>query len=214
MAASLLAQAISREDIKSAEMIALPIAALLTLLFFRSVVAALLPIVIGGFALASCAAIMRLGAHFTEIAIFALNVSAFLGLGLSIDYSLLLVQRFRQELGSRAPGARGRRDLARHRRPRRLGVGPRRDREPRGADRLPGRDPAQRRDRRRARHADRAGRGARAAPGAARLARPEGRLRRRREIARGEPARARSGVASASSRCDTRSRPRSSAPAR
>ena len=80
-------------------MIALPIAALLTLLFFRSVVAALLPIAIGGFTLASCAAIMRLGAHFTEIAIFALNVSAFLGLGLSIDYSLLLVQRFRQELG-------------------------------------------------------------------------------------------------------------------
>ena len=84
---------------RSAEMIALPIAALLTLLFFRSVVAALLPIAIGGFALASCAAIMRLGANFTEIAIFALNVAAFLGLGLSIDYSLLMVQRFREELG-------------------------------------------------------------------------------------------------------------------
>ena len=80
-------------------MVALPIAAVLTLIFFRSVVAALLPIAIGGFALASCAAIMRLGANFTEIAIFALNVAAFLGLGLSIDYSLLLVQRFREELG-------------------------------------------------------------------------------------------------------------------
>jgi RND superfamily putative drug exporter len=103
VAASVLAQKISRGDIKSAEMIALPIAAVLTLLFFRSVVAALLPIVIGGFALASCAAIMRVGAHFTEIAIFALNVSAFLGLGLSIDYSLLLVHRFRQELGRGLP---------------------------------------------------------------------------------------------------------------
>ena len=99
VAASTLAQKISRGDIKSAEMIALPIAAVLTLIFFRSVVAALLPILIGGFALASCAAIMRLGANFTEIAIFALNVSAFLGLGLSIDYSLLMVHRFRQELG-------------------------------------------------------------------------------------------------------------------
>jgi RND superfamily putative drug exporter len=99
VAASLEAQEIARADITAAELIALPIAAVLTLLFFRSAVAALLPIAIGGFALASCAAIMRLGSGFTEIAIFALNVAAFLGLGLSIDYSLLLVQRFRQELG-------------------------------------------------------------------------------------------------------------------
>jgi RND superfamily putative drug exporter len=99
VAASVLAQQIARRDINSAELIALPVAALLTLIFFRSVMAAMLPIAIGGFALASCAAIMRLGSNFTEIAIFALNVAAFLGLGLSIDYSLLLVQRFRQELG-------------------------------------------------------------------------------------------------------------------
>ena len=99
VAASVLAQEIAHQDITSAELIALPIAAALTLIFFRSLVAALLPIAIGGFALASCAAIMRLGSNFTEIAIFALNVAAFLGLGLSIDYSLLLVQRFRQELG-------------------------------------------------------------------------------------------------------------------
>ena len=97
--ASLQAQVIARDDISSAEIVAIPIAAVLTLIFFRSVVAALLPIAIGGFALASCAAIMRLGSNFTEIAIFALNVAAFLGLGLSIDYSLLLVQRFREELG-------------------------------------------------------------------------------------------------------------------
>jgi RND superfamily putative drug exporter len=99
VAASVLAQQIAHQDITSAELIALPIAAVLTLIFFRSVVAALLPIVIGAFAMASCAAIIRLGSNFTEIAIFALNVAAFLGLGLSIDYSLLLLQRFRQELG-------------------------------------------------------------------------------------------------------------------
>jgi RND superfamily putative drug exporter len=101
--ASLLAQEIARADVTSAEIVALPIAAVLTLLFFRSVVAALLPIVIGGFALASCAAIMRLGSNFVEIAIFALNVAAFLAIGLSIDYSLLLVQRFREELGRGLP---------------------------------------------------------------------------------------------------------------
>src|SRR5262245_30053967 len=103
IAASLLAQEIAQRDIRSAEGIALPIAALLTLIFFRSAVAALLPVAIGGFALASGAAIVRLGSNFTEIAVFALNVAAFLGLGLSIDYSLLLVQRFRQELGRGLP---------------------------------------------------------------------------------------------------------------
>ena len=98
VAASVLAQQIAHVDIRSAEMMALPIAALLTLLFFRSVVAALLPILVGGFALASCTAIIRLGSNFVEIAVFALNIAAFLGLGLAIDYSLLLVQRFREEL--------------------------------------------------------------------------------------------------------------------
>jgi RND superfamily putative drug exporter len=105
VAASVLAQQIAHVDIRAAEMMALPIAALLTLLFFRSVVAALLPIVVGGFALASCAAIIRLGSQFTEIAVFALNIAAFLGLGLAIDYSLLLVQRFREEL-ARNPSVR------------------------------------------------------------------------------------------------------------
>jgi RND superfamily putative drug exporter len=98
VAASILAQDIARSDIASAELVALPIAAVLTLLFFRSVVAALLPIAIGAFSIATCAAIMRLGSNFVEIAIFALNVAAVLGLGLSIDYSLLMVQRFREEL--------------------------------------------------------------------------------------------------------------------
>ncbi|HEY8122995.1 MAG TPA: MMPL family transporter, partial [Myxococcota bacterium] len=57
------------------------------------------PILVGGFAMASCAALARLGSNFMEISIFSLNVAAFLGLGLSIDYALLLVQRFREETG-------------------------------------------------------------------------------------------------------------------
>ncbi|HSJ96112.1 MAG TPA: MMPL family transporter [Myxococcota bacterium] len=91
----------ARKDAFEAEILALPIAGVLTLLFFRSVVAALLPILVGGFALATSAALMRLGTHFTEIAIFAMNVGAFLGLGLSLDYALLIVQRFREECGRR-----------------------------------------------------------------------------------------------------------------
>lgn len=95
-------QDVARRDALQAEMLALPIAGVLTLLFFRSVVAALLPIVVGGFSLAVSAAAMRFGAQFTEIAIFAMNVGAFLGLGLSIDYALLIVQRFREESARRA----------------------------------------------------------------------------------------------------------------
>jgi trehalose monomycolate/heme transporter len=96
--AEALAQSIAERDIARAEMFALPLAALLTLLFFRSVVAALLPIAIGAFAMAVSVAVIRLLSNFLEISIFSLNVSAFLGLGLSIDYALLAVQRFREEM--------------------------------------------------------------------------------------------------------------------
>jgi uncharacterized membrane protein YdfJ with MMPL/SSD domain len=93
-----LAQEVANRDIARAELFAVPFAALLTLIFFRSVVAAALPIAIGGFALASSAAVARGLAGFTDVSIFALSVSSFLGLGLSIDYALLIVQRFREEL--------------------------------------------------------------------------------------------------------------------
>ncbi len=96
--AQALAQQIASQDMLSAEMFALPFAALLTLLFFRSAVAALLPIAIGGFALATSVAVTRFATHFGEISIFALSVNSFLALGLSIDYALLIVQRFREEL--------------------------------------------------------------------------------------------------------------------
>jgi trehalose monomycolate/heme transporter len=96
--ASVLAQRIAEEDIREAELIAMPFALALTLWFFRGLVAALLPIAIGAFALAFSTALTRLVAQFMEVSIFSLSISAFLGLGLSIDYSLLVVQRFREEL--------------------------------------------------------------------------------------------------------------------
>jgi RND superfamily putative drug exporter len=94
-------QDVARQDAAAAETVALPIAALLALWFFRSLVAALLPVLVGGFALALSSALIRFGAEFTEITIFAMNVGAFLGLGLSLDYALLVVQRFREELARR-----------------------------------------------------------------------------------------------------------------
>ncbi len=102
-AAATLAQKIAMDDVKKAEAIALPLAALLMLFFFRSGVAALLPVLIGGVCVAGASALIGLVSHAVEISVFALNVCAFLGLGLSIDYALLLVQRFREELGLGRP---------------------------------------------------------------------------------------------------------------
>ena len=102
---SLTLQEVARRDATAAERVALPIALVLTLLFFRSVVAALLPILMGGFALALSAGLTRLGTQVTDIAVFSMNVGAFLGLGLSIDYALLMVQRFREELARGRPPA-------------------------------------------------------------------------------------------------------------
>jgi RND superfamily putative drug exporter len=98
LAFTTVVQDIAQQDVATAEAVALPIALVLTLIFFRSAVAALLPILMGAFALSATAALTRLGTHVTEISIFAMNVGAFLGLGLSIDYALLLVQRFREEI--------------------------------------------------------------------------------------------------------------------
>ncbi len=105
--AEALAQQIAADDIRKAEMVALPLAAILTLMFFRSVVAALLPLAIGAFAMALSVAAIRVLSGFLDISIFSLNISAFLGLGLSIDYALLTVQRFREEMarGTAIPDA-------------------------------------------------------------------------------------------------------------
>jgi RND superfamily putative drug exporter len=100
--ASVLAQRIAEDDLREAELVALPFALALTLWFFRGLVAALLPIAIGAFALAFSAALTRLVGNFMEVSIFALSIAAFLGLGLSIDYALLIVQRFREELPRQA----------------------------------------------------------------------------------------------------------------
>ncbi len=103
--AELLAQEIAASDIAHAERLALPFAALLTLIFFRSAVAALLPVFIGAFSLAGTTALIGILALFMDVSVFALTVGSFLGLGLSLDYSLLVVQRFRDELAGGADPA-------------------------------------------------------------------------------------------------------------
>ena len=87
-------------DLQRAELISFPILAILLLLIFRSVVAALLPLVLGGVAIFGGLAVTRFIAGFTTVDQYSVNVITLLGLGLSIDYSLLMVSRFREELAA------------------------------------------------------------------------------------------------------------------
>jgi uncharacterized membrane protein YdfJ with MMPL/SSD domain len=92
------------KDLRMAEMLAFPLLFLLSLLFFRSVVAALLPLLIGAFAIVGTFLVLRLASEVTSISIFALNLTTGLGLGLAIDYSLFVVSRYREEIAKTGPG--------------------------------------------------------------------------------------------------------------
>ncbi len=92
------------EDLKKAELLAFPLLFLLTLLFFRSLVAALLPLLIGGLAIIGTFLILRVASEFGSISVFALNLTTALGLGLAIDYSLFIVSRYREEIARSGPG--------------------------------------------------------------------------------------------------------------
>ncbi|MFC6018393.1 MMPL family transporter [Plantactinospora solaniradicis] len=86
------------QDLVLAEMIAIPLTLLLLLLVFRGVVAALLPLVVGGAATFGAFFVLWGIARFTDVSVFSTNLVMALGLGLAIDYSLLMVSRFREEL--------------------------------------------------------------------------------------------------------------------
>jgi uncharacterized membrane protein YdfJ with MMPL/SSD domain len=86
-------------DLARAELIAFPILFLLSLWVFRSLVAALLPPLVGALSIVTTFLLMRLvDAEFTSLSIYALNLVTGIGLGLAIDYSLFMVSRFREEL--------------------------------------------------------------------------------------------------------------------
>jgi RND superfamily putative drug exporter len=87
------------KDLATAESIAIPLTLALLVLVFSSVVAGLLPLMVGGIAIAGTFAVLSVLAEVTDVSIFALNLTTALGLGLGIDYSLLIVNRFREELG-------------------------------------------------------------------------------------------------------------------
>ena len=80
------------------ELIAFSILLVLSLVAFRGLIAALLPLIVGAIAVAGSLLILRALAQVTTLSIYSLNLVTGLGLGLAIDYSLFIVYRYREEL--------------------------------------------------------------------------------------------------------------------
>ena len=85
-------------DISRAERAALPLVGLLLLVVFGSVVAAFMPLIVGGLSILGSIGILAILAGFLQVNVFAQAVVTLLGLGLAIDYGLFMVSRFREEL--------------------------------------------------------------------------------------------------------------------
>ena len=92
------------QDLRTAELYAFPILFLLSLLFFRSLVAAALPLLVGGLTIVLTMLMLSVASELGSISVFALNLVIGLGLGLSIDYSLFVVSRYREEIAKSGPG--------------------------------------------------------------------------------------------------------------
>jgi RND superfamily putative drug exporter len=90
------------DDLQRAELVALPVTLLLLVLIFASIVAALLPISVGLLAIVGGVGGTLFLAHFTDVSQYAMNVVTLIGLGVAIDYSLFIVNRFRDELAAGA----------------------------------------------------------------------------------------------------------------
>lgn len=89
----------SESDLRRAEAIAFPLAAVTMLLVFGTVVAAVAPAAVGGAGVAVALAIIYGLSRAVDTSVFALNIVTLLGIGMGIDYSLFYTSRFREELG-------------------------------------------------------------------------------------------------------------------
>lgn len=88
----------NQEDLLMMEIIALPLSFLVLVWVFGGLLAAALPMALGALAVVGSMTVLRLITYTTEVSIFALNLSTALGLALAIDYTLLIVSRYRDEL--------------------------------------------------------------------------------------------------------------------
>ncbi len=92
------------EATRIGELVAFPVLILILLLVFRSVFAALLPVLIGGAVVVATRGILSLLLGVFELDLFVAGVVAMMGLALGVDYSLLAVSRFREERAREGPG--------------------------------------------------------------------------------------------------------------
>ena len=97
-AASSQIQDKAESDLQRAELFAFPIVAILLVLVLGSLVAAGLPLAMGFLSIVAALLGLRMLTEVTDVSLFALNITILLGMGLSIDYSFLIVNRFREEL--------------------------------------------------------------------------------------------------------------------
>ncbi|BBX48762.1 MMPL family transporter [Mycobacterium cookii] len=92
----------TERDLLVMESIALPVSFVVLVWVFGGLLAAALPVMVGGLAIVSSLSVLRLIATTTDVSIFALSLSSALGLALAIDYTLLIVSRYRDEIAEGA----------------------------------------------------------------------------------------------------------------
>ncbi|MFA5711194.1 MMPL family transporter [Mycolicibacterium sp.] len=93
----------SEHDLLLMESIAIPLSFLVLVWVFGGLLAAALPMAVGALAIVGSMAVLRLVTQFTDVSIFALNLTIALGLALAIDYTLLIISRYRDELADGVP---------------------------------------------------------------------------------------------------------------
>jgi RND superfamily putative drug exporter len=93
----------SERDLLLMESIAIPLSFLVLVWVFGGLVAAALPMAVGAFAIVGSMSVLRLITFSTDVSIFALNLSTAMGLALAIDYTLLIISRYRDELADGVP---------------------------------------------------------------------------------------------------------------
>jgi putative drug exporter of the RND superfamily len=103
----------SADDVQHAETLAIPATLVLLLVAFGSLVAALIPVAVAQLAIAAALAIAGFLALYWHLSILVQNLSTMLGLGLGIDYALLMVSRFREAIAAEQDGLRASRIAAR-----------------------------------------------------------------------------------------------------